>query len=271
MIESHYLDQAISFATTALAAKPRMESTNQITKPLTALTVRGFFVPVGKDEHMNKRTCNVEECANEVGRSGAKGFCSNHYKRFRKYGDPLGSAPKKPHRTCISPDCASKSRTPQSELCPKHYHRRYRHGSAEMTSRSVSIHEAQGKYRIVEMPSHAVASPCGKAYEHRVVLYDSIGDGDHACHWCSSIVSWRLPSTDPNGLQVDHLNRVRDDNRLENLVPSCGKCNTGRASQERSDILRQQGFWSVNDTIDRLRDPAQRRVKRVLLADSTCG
>ena len=34
--------------------------------------------------------CSVEGCESPVGRTGGRGFCSKHYKRFRAHGDPVG-------------------------------------------------------------------------------------------------------------------------------------------------------------------------------------
>lgn len=33
------------------------------------------------------KTCTIEDCTNQVGKHGARGYCSLHYKRFRKHGD----------------------------------------------------------------------------------------------------------------------------------------------------------------------------------------
>src|SRR3990167_11499676 len=30
----------------------------------------------------------------------------------------------------------------------------------------------------------------GKVMLHRIVLYDQIGPGTHACHWCGRLVTW---------------------------------------------------------------------------------
>jgi hypothetical protein len=45
-------------------------------------------------------TCTIDGCATEIGKHGARGYCSKHYKRFKKHGDaslitrlPRGSSP----------------------------------------------------------------------------------------------------------------------------------------------------------------------------------
>ena len=67
----------------------------------------------------------------------------------------------------------------------------------------------------------------GTAREHRVVLFETIGPGEHSCHWCGTSVSWSKTDRE-GGLHVDHLNFIKTDNRPENLVPSCLVCNFRR-------------------------------------------
>lgn len=132
-----------------------------------------------------------------------------------------------------------------------HYHRMYRHGSLERTAADVYVGRPR-RYRTVAAKGHPLAGVNGRAYEHRVVLYDAIGPGPHPCYWCGDLVDW-APKGTPGELQPDHLNDDGGDNRLENLAPSCRRCNTTRAIQRRSDILRERGWWSVNDTIAELK------------------
>lgn len=83
---------------------------------------------------------------------------------------------------------------------------------------------------------HPVANPSGITQYHRVVLFDKIGPGEHECYWgCGRMLSWdkKYPQS-LDALVVDHLNGIRDDNRPENLAPSCAPCNAGVSRRSRS-------------------------------------
>lgn len=204
---------------------------------------------------MPKATCNVEKCNRE---SSALGMCNLHYQR-QLSGRPLIQPEKVVHETCTVEGCDKKPRSTYAELCGMHYHRLYRHGGVDRTARDISV-AGPRRYRTVQAPGHPLAGANGKAYEHRVVLYDEIGPGPHACHWCGESIDW-LPKGAPGELQPDHLNNDGGDNRPENLVPSCRRCNITRAIQRRSDALRERGWWSVNDTIAELK--GTRRAARI--------
>jgi hypothetical protein len=140
-----------------------------------------------------------------------------------------------------------------------HYHRKYRHGSVNAVATGSGISASQGRrYLSVYAPGHPISSRNGKAYVHRVVLFDAIGPGRHACHWCGKSVTWDSTRGDADCLAVDHLNGVGDDNRLANLVPCCWGCNTARGQQARARALREAGWWSGHDTISHLRTGGRR-------------
>lgn len=161
--------------------------------------------------------------------------------------------------TCTLDGCDKPSRNLKSPaLCKMHYHRQYRHGAVDMVAHLSGVTASLGRrYRTVAAQGHPLAMANGRAYEHRVVLYDKIGAGVHACHWCGTEVEW-VGKCEPRELQPDHLNNDGSDNRPENLVPSCRTCNTARGGQRRADALRAAGWWSEHDTIAALANGGRR-------------
>lgn len=112
-----------------------------------------------------------------------------------------------------------------------HYTRWSRHGDPLTVKPQGPPRKGVG-YKAIFRPGHPLARPSdNRVYEHRFVLYNAIGPGWHPCHWCQKLVSWDLRSCS-KALVVDHVNAVRLDNRLENLVPACQRCN-GQRERER--------------------------------------
>lgn len=162
-------------------------------------------------------------------------------------------------RTCSVSECGKPPRNRTAELCGMHYHRVYRHGRLDASAPESGISVSHGRrYLSTYVPDHPLAAKNGKAYVHRVVLYDSIGPGPHPCHWCAKPVDW-VAKGQPDCLHVDHLNNIGDDNDPANLVPSCMPCNGARGSARRRQALLDAGWWSEHDTIARLRDPSRQR------------
>lgn len=162
-------------------------------------------------------------------------------------------------RTCTVPGCDKTPRSGAADWCKMHYHRWYRHGSVDRVA--TRIHTGPARlYRLLALPGHPLAEVADKVWEHRVVLYAAIGAGIHPCHWCSKSVTWELGRGHADGLVVDHLNGVGNDNRPENLVPSCGVCNTTRGAQARADALRAAGWWSNHDTVGNTKQGRKPRV-----------
>jgi len=87
-------------------------------------------------------------------------------------------------------------------------------------------------YRILTMQwGHPLVTANGELKEHRKVLYDAIGPGPHECHWgCGKVLEWIAPQGQI--VCVDHLDGDRLNNDPQNLVPSCVRCNWGRAKED---------------------------------------
>lgn len=128
-------------------------------------------------------------------------------------------------RTCTIKGCNKP--TQARGWCSKHYFRWRRHGDTTTTHRGSGSISSAGYLR-VKRPGHPLLQADGYIYMHRVVLYDAIGSGPHACHWCGRTVDWQ-PNASASLLEVDHLDADKMNNDRTNLVPSCGGCNRHRA------------------------------------------
>lgn len=76
--------------------------------------------------------CEFQDCANPANiRGGAKGFCSKHYLRFKKYGDPSFSKLDRETAVCQVAGC-ERGKPLAKGYCPKHYKRLEIHGTTEI-------------------------------------------------------------------------------------------------------------------------------------------
>lgn len=232
------------------------------------------FECVAEHQDSSKPLCSVEDCTRPV---RARGYCSTHWARWRKHGDPLAGAfqplpalceiagcekkphtrrqgvavcnqhwqmlhkygapvapPRQPQAKCCVENCGNNSRTKYGQFCEKHYMRLRRNGDTNRRKPEERITHSSG-YVLLFRPEHPLTKRSGRVreYEHRVVFYDTHGAGPFSCHWCGVQVSW-------SDMHVDHVNAVRDDNRLENLVASCARCNQGRAREAVDLAVRKR-------------------------------
>lgn len=74
---------------------------------------------------------------------------------------------------------------------------------------------------------HPIMVGHGEIKEHRKVLYDAIGPGPHECYWCGREVRWSADHQ-RDRICVDHSDGDKLNNSIENLLPSCVKCNWDR-------------------------------------------
>lgn len=140
-------------------------------------------------------------------------------------------------KKCKVDGCNGLANRVRASMCEKHYMRMRRNGTTDKTKRPSKIKHSHG-YVLVAMDDHPLAEglPSGsRLYEHRVKFYDTYGGGTHACHWCKVEIEFC-------NMHVDHLNAVKDDNRIDNLVASCPACNKARGTEKMKKTARERGM-----------------------------
>lgn len=158
---------------------------------------------------------------------------------------------------CRVAGCTSKAGRTGQRLCEMHYMRLIRNGTTDYVGNVIpGNREHSGGYVLTPAPGHPRALGGYRAYEHRVVFYDTHGEGPFNCHWCGCVVTW-------NDMHVDHVDGNRDHNALSNLVASCPPCNQERGHEKiRCTLRKRYGLtidgetrtlneWAANANISR--------------------
>lgn len=189
-------------------------------------------------------TCLVDSCDRIV---KTRGYCSPHYSRVRKYGDPLSGGPRRNRAyrepaVCTVDGCEKMQQA--TGLCAAHYRRMTVHGSVDTDNRrkasTCAIEGCSGRhvgrgycgthYRRLRLYGDPEGVPLdsrrGEASGRQVdrkgyVQYywpehpNARADGKIAEH--SMVMSASLGRALLPAENVHHRNGVRDDNRIENL------------------------------------------------------
>lgn len=174
--------------------------------------------------------CRVHGCVNHS-EVDDLGFCGAHLEALCGRHGSVSVAV----RACTISGCDFLPKSTYWPYCQMHDARIRRHGHADRKAHEEVITHSHG-YRLVLAQGHPMARGM-RAYEHRKVYFDAHPSGPEDCHWCGVSLEWTT-------VQVDHLNTVRDDNRIENLVASCGPCNRDRAkpAAARAARARAKGY-----------------------------
>lgn len=187
---------------------------------------RQYGNPVEPSHRRVRQSCQIADCTEPT---HGIGMCGRHWRRWYRYGDPLWVPPVAPTE-CAVDGCVKTPRSSIMPLCEMHYYRVRRTGVTDDPVYQWRTTTSNGYVLIRCGKKHPVARSGGWALEHRVVLYDAIGPGDHPCNWCGTQVSWDLhyPDYPDSALVVDHVDRDKSHNDINNLVASCAPCNFDR-------------------------------------------
>lgn len=155
--------------------------------------------------------CGVTGCPKE---RTTMGFCQAHYKKFRKYGDPLGSAPRKTNVVTEAPGGDA------------HIHLNGLSGRGVIAL--VDRCEVDG---LVAVGSWYLAKNC------YVVANRGSGQGPISMH--------RHILDAPQGMTVDHINGDKLDNRRANLRLATNRQNSWNMGVRSDSKSGHKGvFWN---------------------------
>lgn len=151
---------------------------------------------------------------------------------------------------CKIDGCERDAMYQKDQVCQKHYFRFMRYGTYELTMKprkEKRFHSAG--YVCLFMPEHPLANSSGEVYEHRKVMYDKYGDDIPNCEICGAETNWSSRNT-----HIDHINEVKDDNRISNLRFLCNGCNVRRSNKQENYINKEH---TTTITIDGVSGTAQ--------------
>ena len=164
-------------------------------------------------------TCKVS-FSYEVGRGNDRKHCSRECRQVSQIKNRPALLASKP--MCAIPGCNNKATRVSSGTCEKHYYRNRRTGSTVKAQPKYRYETGYGYVKIFS-PLHKLAGKDGCVREHRLVMYREHRGLCQSCFWCGVELTWK-------DAVIDHLNEVKNDNRIGNLVTACSDCNRARGA-----------------------------------------
>lgn len=133
-------------------------------------------------------SCLLDGCMRPSETRRTQGLCKMHLARLARHGSVGEAASKRrsiDEYPCEVPDCGKRRKS--GRYCSMHTARVKRHGSVNVVRPNAvgRFVQAGAGYIKLTGSKHPLAIG-GTVFEHRAVLYDSIGPGEHPCHWCGA-------------------------------------------------------------------------------------
>jgi len=168
----------------------------------------------------------------EYSKGKDKKYCSSECKKDASIKRWEGL--NKPLKKCSTVGCDKLANRKGAVLCEGCYMRMRRKGTTDYKPLPLYRTIQSAGYIWVREPSHPLADSTGLVYEHRFVFYNKHGVGPFKCHWCGQDIEWEV-------MHVDHLDDDKTNNNIENLVPSCPRCNQKRGEWKMVAKQRANG------------------------------
>ena len=180
---------------------------------------------------MTNRTCTIDGCDRK---HYGRGYCNPHYKRWRRYGDPEAGQPTPivGATVCSHDGCDNTGRMTRG-LCSRHYHRLSRYGDPDGGTTPNGLD-----------PSERFASYVDKSGDCWLWTGSRNWDGygqfqlkDRSVRAHRFAYETQVGPI-PDGLEIDHLCRVRACARVDHLEVVTHAENMRRAARARRQPRR---------------------------------
>lgn len=201
---------------------------------------------------MSDAVCSVEGCERQV---NTRNFCSAHYQRFRKHGDPtFGRLLNEPAHPCLVEGCERRARS--RGWCPTHYSRWVSNGDPLKVQniRGGTLQERFDAFAVKGDGCWAWTGDISNTGYGRL-LFDNVRRGAH-------VVSYELHvGPIPNGMVIDHLchnpvctrpDHLRVVTRGQNCQHRIGASPTASSSGVLGvqRYYKRKGWWHVRVILD---------------------
>ena len=142
----------------------------------------------------------------------------------RYYKEKVKELKKHHDVVCSIEGCNEPMMYSKVKLCQKHYVRKLRYNTTELTKqRNYRTHNKAG-YQMLYEPGHPLSMANNYVYEHRKIIYDKYGTNLPSCESCGKPTNWET-------CHIDHIDNDVKNNDISNLRPLCRGCNTKRTKR----------------------------------------